>query len=62
MEIWCNESQERYVLAIKPTSLSLFDAICKRERAIYGVIGHATSEQRVTLNDTRDLTFDHSCK
>ncbi|MBV4411707.1 phosphoribosylformylglycinamidine synthase [Enterobacteriaceae bacterium YMB-R22] len=52
LEVWCNESQERYVLAIAPAQLSLFDAICRRERAPYAVIGEATQEQRLTLNDS----------
>ncbi|MBV9890364.1 MAG: phosphoribosylformylglycinamidine synthase, partial [Rhizobacter sp.] len=41
-EIWCNESQERYVLAIAPGSLPLLDAMCARERCPYAVIGVAT--------------------
>ncbi len=51
LEVWCNESQERYVLAVAPEQLSLFDAICRRERAPYAVIGEATEEQHLTLND-----------
>lgn len=50
-EIWCNESQERYVLAVKPENLDTFAAICKRERALYAVIGEATEELHLTLND-----------
>ncbi|WP_334327692.1 phosphoribosylformylglycinamidine synthase [Gilliamella apicola] len=51
LEIWCNESQERYVLAIDPESLELFDEICKRERAPYAVIGEATVNKVVVLHD-----------
>lgn len=51
MEIWCNEAQERYVLAVAPNDLEIFENICKRERAIYGVVGHATSEKRLILTD-----------
>ena len=51
LEIWCNESQERYVLAIDPESLELFDKICKRERAPYAVIGEATVNKAVVLHD-----------
>ena len=50
-EIWCNESQERYVMAVKPENLATFEAICKRERALYAVIGEATEELHLTLND-----------
>jgi phosphoribosylformylglycinamidine synthase len=42
LEIWCNESQERYVLAVAPEQLPLFDELCRRERAPYAVIGEAT--------------------
>ncbi|WP_019615888.1 phosphoribosylformylglycinamidine synthase [Psychromonas ossibalaenae] len=50
-EIWCNESQERYVMAVKPENLAAFEAICQRERAQYAVIGTATEELHLTLND-----------
>lgn len=51
LEVWCNESQERYVLAIAPAQIAQFAAICRRERAPYAVIGEATEEQHLTLND-----------
>ncbi|WP_223064496.1 phosphoribosylformylglycinamidine synthase [Frischella japonica] len=51
LQIWCNESQERYVLAIAPESLSLFEALCRRERAPYAVIGEATAKQDLVLHD-----------
>ncbi len=51
LEVWCNESQERYVLAVAPEQLALFDELCRRERAPYAVIGEATQEQHLTLND-----------
>ena len=51
LEIWCNESQERYVLAIHPESLELFDELCKRERTPYAVIGEATINKAVVLHD-----------
>lgn len=51
LEIWCNESQERYVLAVAPDQLPLFDELCRRERAPYAVIGEATEQQHLTLND-----------
>ncbi len=52
LEIWCNESQERYVLAVAADQLALFDELCRRERAPYAVIGEATEEQHLTLNDS----------
>lgn len=51
MEIWCCEAQERYVLGVAPSDLDAFKAICERERAVYAVVGHATSEQRLVLTD-----------
>ncbi|OQW79949.1 MAG: phosphoribosylformylglycinamidine synthase [Proteobacteria bacterium ST_bin11] len=51
MQIWCNEAQERYVVAIKPESLELFEAFCKREHCLYALIGHATDEEHLTLSD-----------
>ncbi|WLI75943.1 phosphoribosylformylglycinamidine synthase [Kosakonia sp. H02] len=52
LEIWCNESQERYVLAVAADQLALFDDLCRRERAPYAVIGEATEAQHLTLNDS----------
>jgi phosphoribosylformylglycinamidine synthase len=51
MEIWCNEAQERYVLAIPPAEMAQFAAICERERAPWALLGHATAEQRLVLSD-----------
>jgi len=50
-EIWCNESQERYVLAIAPESLEQFQALCERERCPFAVIGVATEERQLQLVD-----------
>ena len=52
LEIWCNEAQERYVLAVKPTDMARFEAICARERCPYAVVGEATEEHHLTLGDT----------
>ncbi len=51
MEIWCNEAQERYVLAIQPEDMQRFTAICERERAPFAVIGEASAEQQLVLGD-----------
>ena len=51
MEIWCNESQERYVLAIAAERLEEFRAICERERCPYAVVGETTAEQHLLLGD-----------
>ncbi|ACY32437.1 phosphoribosylformylglycinamidine synthase [Comamonas thiooxydans] len=51
-EIWSNESQERYVLAIAPESLEQFTAFCERERCPFAVIGTATEERQLVLEDT----------
>ncbi len=50
-EIWSNESQERYVLAIAPESLAQFQAFCERERCPFAVIGVATEERQLVLTD-----------
>ena len=50
-EIWCNESQERYVLAIAPESLEQFKAFCERERCPFSVVGVATEERHLSLAD-----------
>lgn len=52
LQIWCNESQERYVLAVGPDDLDLFKRICHRERCGYSVVGTATQEQRLILKDS----------
>ncbi|MCR5084659.1 MAG: phosphoribosylformylglycinamidine synthase [Succinivibrionaceae bacterium] len=51
LQIWCNESQERYVLAVSPERLPRFEELARRERAPYAVIGTATAERRVVLHD-----------
>ncbi|MAT92215.1 MAG: phosphoribosylformylglycinamidine synthase [Halioglobus sp.] len=51
LEIWCNESQERYVLAVEPEQLARFEAICARERCPYAVVGEATAEQHLRVED-----------
>jgi phosphoribosylformylglycinamidine synthase len=50
-EIWSNESQERYVLAISPASLATFKALCERERCPFAVVGTATEERQLKLID-----------
>ena len=51
-EIWCNESQERYVIAVSDKNLSAFEQICARERAPYAVVGRATEEEHLTVTDS----------
>jgi phosphoribosylformylglycinamidine synthase len=50
-EIWCNESQERYVMAIAPESLELFRGFCERERCPFSVVGVATEDRRLIVAD-----------
>ena len=50
-EIWSNESQERYVLGIAPSSLSLFTSLCERERCPFAVVGIATEERQLRVLD-----------
>jgi phosphoribosylformylglycinamidine synthase len=51
MEIWCNEAQERYVLAVSASALETFRAIAERERCPFAVVGVVTEEQRLVLHD-----------
>jgi len=53
-EIWCNESQERYVLAVTPEALPLFDEMCRRERCPYSIVGTTTDDQELILEDGPD--------
>ncbi len=48
-EIWCNESQERYVLAVAPDDLSRFAALAERERCPFSVVGVATAERQLRV-------------
>ena len=52
MQVWCNESQERYVLAIDRAHLPEFEALCARERCPYAVLGEATEELQLVLGDS----------
>ncbi|MET0027047.1 MAG: phosphoribosylformylglycinamidine synthase [Candidatus Thiodiazotropha sp.] len=57
MEIWCNESQERYVMAVDAARLEEFKAICERERCPYAVVGEAMDEETLILGDAH---FDNN--
>ena len=58
MQLWSNESQERYVLAIAPENLQDFEATCHRERCPYAVVGEATQERHIRV--TRTLAENRS--
>ena len=51
MQIWCNEAQERYVVAIMPESLPLFESFCQKEKCLYAVIGEAIEDEQLQLTD-----------
>lgn len=51
LELWCNEAQERYVLAVAPEKRLLFEEICKRERCPFAIIGHTDSRAKLTVTD-----------
>jgi phosphoribosylformylglycinamidine synthase len=53
MEIWCNESQERYVLALLPDRIDEFEALCARERCPFAIVGEATDDGQLVLEDSR---------
>lgn len=52
MEIWCNESQERYVLGIAEDRLEEFESMCRRERCPFAVLGSVTEERRLRVSDS----------
>ena len=51
MQVWSNEAQERYVLAVEPDDLERFQTVCERERCPFAVIGEATEERELILGD-----------
>jgi len=53
MEIWCNEAQERYVLALVPGSVPAFAALCERERCPFAVVGEVTADGRLLVTDSQ---------
>jgi phosphoribosylformylglycinamidine synthase len=54
LETWCNEAQERYVIAIAPQDLETFEAICQRERCPFAVVGTAEKQPQLTLSNDGD--------
>jgi phosphoribosylformylglycinamidine synthase len=60
LETWCNEAQERYVLAIAPENLERFEAICERERCPFAVIGRAEAKPQLVLEDGAERAIDLS--
>jgi phosphoribosylformylglycinamidine synthase len=57
MEIWCNEAQERYVLALAPGSVERFAALCARERCPFAVIGETTADGELRVSDALSPTM-----
>ncbi len=55
-EIWCNESQERYAIALDPAALPVFRAICARERCPFSIIGEATEARELILSADAEVT------
>ncbi|HUL54709.1 MAG TPA: phosphoribosylformylglycinamidine synthase, partial [Opitutaceae bacterium] len=51
LEIWCNEAQERYVLAVPAARIEVFEELCARERCPFAIVGEATAEPRLVLAD-----------
>ncbi len=57
LEVWCNESQERYVLAVAADRMADFDALCVRERCPFALLGRATEDQQLVVTDSH---FDNT--
>ena len=51
MQLWCNEAQERYVLAVAPEKLESFKSLCARERCLFSIVGEADAEEVLRLVD-----------
>ena len=51
LEVWCNESQERYVLGLDPSQIDLFEEICRRERCPFAILGQTTEEEQLVVTD-----------
>jgi phosphoribosylformylglycinamidine synthase len=49
LQLWCNESQERYVLGVAQSRVAEFAALCERERCPFAVVGTATAEERLVV-------------
>lgn len=62
MGLWCNESQERYVMAIDADQLQKFVDICKRERCLFAVVGEASKERHLRVEDTYFANKPHDNK
>ncbi|HWS63086.1 MAG TPA: phosphoribosylformylglycinamidine synthase, partial [Steroidobacteraceae bacterium] len=56
MELWCNEAQERYVLALVPGSTAKFAALCERERCPFAVVGEITGDGQLRVIDESSPT------
>jgi len=52
LEIWCNEAQERYVLTVPPERVADVEALCRRERCPFAVVGVATAERHLLVSDS----------
>ncbi len=51
MQLWCNEAQERYVLAVAPSEIENFKALCERERCLFAIVGSASSKEQLRVFD-----------
>ncbi len=58
MQIWCNEAQERYVLAVRPADLALFGNICERERCPFAHVGEARAREHLAVRSGHDAIVD----
>ena len=53
LAIWCNEAQERYVMAVDPLNLSIFEEICEREKCPYSIVGESLEKKQIILSDKK---------
>jgi phosphoribosylformylglycinamidine synthase len=62
LELWCNESQERYVLVIAAEQLAAFGALCDRERCPFAVVGDVTDDGQLRVEDPSSATHRSRCR
>ena len=58
LEIWCNESQERYVIVLSPSNMEMFGKICKRENCPYYLIGNVTTNKKLVVSYYDETPID----
>ena len=59
MQLWCNEAQERYVLAVAPERIEDFKALCERERCLFSIVGNASADEHLRVSGVTGTAGPH---